>query len=270
MMTFLQLVGSGGGLACTILIYLWVADERQMDRLGRNDERLFEVMEKQPGEKGINTSEQTPGLLATALAAEMPEVQNRFPLFPVSWSDKQTILSVAIPRFIPMPSSPAKTISICLPIRLSRAIRTRCWLIVSISSFKNACPEIVSPHRWPYRQKIHHLQPAGFGDPVLPFPACSTTRRKFPRRYSTWCSPHDLFLDKKIKKLADWRNGDPQTFVLLKPGSSVEVSTGNSRGFLKTEKPADQSFAVRTELFPINTCTIIMKTANPPVAASNT
>ena len=43
--TFLiNLIGLSSGLACTLLIYLWAADELSFDRYHANNERLFQAM----------------------------------------------------------------------------------------------------------------------------------------------------------------------------------------------------------------------------------
>jgi putative ABC transport system permease protein len=73
--TLLNILGLSTGLACTLLIYLWVSDERQMDKFFDQDSQLYQVM-KNSGEDGrIETYEWTPGPLAKALADEMPEVR---------------------------------------------------------------------------------------------------------------------------------------------------------------------------------------------------
>lgn len=43
--TLLNLLGLSTGLACTLLIYLWVTDELQMDKFHQNGSRLYQVME---------------------------------------------------------------------------------------------------------------------------------------------------------------------------------------------------------------------------------
>src|SRR5688572_30527819 len=73
--TLLNLLGLSTGLACTLLIYLWVVDELGVDKHNAKDAQLFQIMVNQPHEDGIKTGEHTPGLLADALKAEMPEVE---------------------------------------------------------------------------------------------------------------------------------------------------------------------------------------------------
>ncbi|WP_142683014.1 ABC transporter permease [Chitinophaga polysaccharea] len=86
--TILNLIGLSTGLACTLLICLWVYDELRIDHFHKNDHRLFQVMENQPHEKGITTANGTPALLAATLKANMPEVENATVATPPSWFPK--------------------------------------------------------------------------------------------------------------------------------------------------------------------------------------
>jgi predicted permease len=67
--------GLTAGLACTLLIFLWVRDEARMDRFNIKEDRLFQVMEHQQYADHIMTTTSTPGLLAETLKEEMPEVE---------------------------------------------------------------------------------------------------------------------------------------------------------------------------------------------------
>jgi putative ABC transport system permease protein len=40
----LNLIGLSTGLACTILIYLWVNDELQVNKFNEKDSRLYQVL----------------------------------------------------------------------------------------------------------------------------------------------------------------------------------------------------------------------------------
>lgn len=82
--TLLNLVGLSTGLACTLLIWLWVQDERAVDRFHKNDDCLFQVMAHRPHSSGITTSAETPALAET-LPAFMPEVAYVTVTTPPSW-----------------------------------------------------------------------------------------------------------------------------------------------------------------------------------------
>ena len=74
--SLLNLLGLSIGLASVFLIYLWVNDERSIDRFNEKDDRLFQVLKTSLNEDGtIETHETTPGLLARSIANEIPEVE---------------------------------------------------------------------------------------------------------------------------------------------------------------------------------------------------
>ncbi len=72
---FINLIGLSTGLACVLLIYLWVNDELNFDNYHQKNKQLYQVMANQHNANSIVTTNEAPGLLADALAAEMPEIQ---------------------------------------------------------------------------------------------------------------------------------------------------------------------------------------------------
>jgi len=72
---FINLIGLSTGLACTMFIYLWVADEMNTDKHYAKDDQLFQVMEHQQYADHIMTTWSTPGLLARSLKEEFPEIE---------------------------------------------------------------------------------------------------------------------------------------------------------------------------------------------------
>ncbi|MEM7375025.1 MAG: FtsX-like permease family protein [Bacteroidota bacterium] len=71
----INLIGLSTGLACTLLIYLWVADELSVDSFHEIDPQLYQVKLHIQKEENIQTEDDTPALLAQAMAEEMPEVE---------------------------------------------------------------------------------------------------------------------------------------------------------------------------------------------------
>ncbi|UZR94582.1 ABC transporter permease [Chondrinema litorale] len=72
---FINLTGLSTGLACTMLIFLWVNDELKVDRFHAQDDRLYQVMEHQKYADNIMTTTSTPGVLAEGLKDEIPEIK---------------------------------------------------------------------------------------------------------------------------------------------------------------------------------------------------
>jgi len=71
----INLAGLSTGLACTMLIFLWVNDELSIDSFHKKTDRLFQVREHQQYAEEIMTTTSTPGILAEALKDEIPEVE---------------------------------------------------------------------------------------------------------------------------------------------------------------------------------------------------
>ncbi|HYF68926.1 MAG TPA: ABC transporter permease [Ohtaekwangia sp.] len=88
---FINLIGLSTGLACTLLIYLWVNDELQMDKFHERDSSLYQIMENQNHGTGTRATNSTPWLLAEALKEEMPEVEYASVVTPSQWFKGQTL-----------------------------------------------------------------------------------------------------------------------------------------------------------------------------------
>lgn len=72
---FINLVGLSTGLACALLIYLWVNDELHVDKFNKNDSRLYQIMSRNKTANGIEVGSAMPPVLTEALINEMPEVE---------------------------------------------------------------------------------------------------------------------------------------------------------------------------------------------------
>ena len=71
---FINLIGLSTGLACVLLIFLWVSDALRVDRFHENKHQLYQVMEHVEQAGGIITRQTTAGPTGAALVDEMPEV----------------------------------------------------------------------------------------------------------------------------------------------------------------------------------------------------
>src|ERR1700751_4327439 len=89
--TFLNLIGLATGLACALLIYLWVADELSFDKFFANGSQVYQLMELRnyPGHSGI--SDESSGLLSETVKAQMPQVEYAITTAPANWFQKFTL-----------------------------------------------------------------------------------------------------------------------------------------------------------------------------------
>lgn len=88
---FINLIGLSTGLACSLLIFLWVMDELSFDKFHEHEAQLYQVMANYEHTDGIKTNMETDGILAEALAEEFPEVEMTTVATPVYWFGKFTI-----------------------------------------------------------------------------------------------------------------------------------------------------------------------------------
>jgi len=74
--TALNLLGLSTGLACVLLIYLWVNDELHVDKFNANDRQLYQVFKNNTNPQGaVETYSTTQGLLADEMKKSFPEVE---------------------------------------------------------------------------------------------------------------------------------------------------------------------------------------------------
>lgn len=73
--SIINILGLTLGLTSSLLILLWVRDERNMDTFHQNDEQLYTVYERQYHDGQIDAGYYTPGLLADELKTKLPDVR---------------------------------------------------------------------------------------------------------------------------------------------------------------------------------------------------
>ncbi len=89
--TFLNVIGLSCGIACVLLIYLWVADELSFDKFYDNKDRVYQLLERRTAQGDVQMSDESSGLLGDALKAQMPEIEYASPLAPPEWFQKFTL-----------------------------------------------------------------------------------------------------------------------------------------------------------------------------------
>jgi len=88
--SFLNIFGLAMGMTCSLLILLWINDERGMDNFHTKGARLFRVFERQYYDGKIVGGYYTPGLLAAEMKKVIPEVEMAAGY---SWVDEATFQS---------------------------------------------------------------------------------------------------------------------------------------------------------------------------------
>jgi putative ABC transport system permease protein len=74
--SFINITGLALGIACSLLIILWVQDEKSMDSFHANNSRLYNIYERQYYDGRIEAGYYTPGQLGYELKKKIPEVEH--------------------------------------------------------------------------------------------------------------------------------------------------------------------------------------------------
>ncbi|WP_229311120.1 ABC transporter permease [Larkinella soli] len=85
----INLLGLALGMACSLLIYLWIQDEYRMDAYHANGPHLYHVLERQFYDGKVEVGSGTPGLLPDELKKQFPEIAAAAGL---SWEEQHTFL----------------------------------------------------------------------------------------------------------------------------------------------------------------------------------
>ncbi|HMG66652.1 MAG TPA: ABC transporter permease, partial [Chitinophagaceae bacterium] len=89
--TFLNILGLSMGIACTLLIYLWVHDEMSFDKFLDNNSRIYQVMEYRKMDGEARLSDESSGLISELMVAQVPGIEYASPLAPPDWFQKFTL-----------------------------------------------------------------------------------------------------------------------------------------------------------------------------------
>ncbi|PIB31432.1 ABC transporter permease [Maribacter sp. 4G9] len=82
----INIIGLSTGLACVLLISLWVSDELGVDKFHENDSQLYQVIELAKTDGTILMNPRTSGLLSEAIKQEFPEIEYETSAFAISES----------------------------------------------------------------------------------------------------------------------------------------------------------------------------------------
>jgi len=89
--TFLNLLGLSTGLACTLLIFLWVSDELSFDKIFANDDRLYKLMEFYDDNGDISMSEESSGMLSETAKQQVAGIEYAAAVAPPGWFPQYTL-----------------------------------------------------------------------------------------------------------------------------------------------------------------------------------
>ncbi|MDN5200995.1 ABC transporter permease [Fulvivirgaceae bacterium BMA10] len=235
---FINLIGLSTGLACALLIYLWVNDEVHMDKFLKNDERLYQVKQNIPTADGPLTTDGTPGLLARTLIDEMPEIEYASSAITSSWFDAQNgVISIGDTHFKAKAQMVEEDYFNIFSWNIihrgkDRLLPDKYAVLISdelaTRLFQRTENIIGKTITWKHEDFEGEFHITGvFEKP----PANSSTQFDLLFNY-------EFMLEKDADNLEHWGNSGPCTYLLVKAGTNIEALNDKIRDFRKTKYKA--------------------------------
>jgi ABC-type antimicrobial peptide transport system permease subunit len=234
-----NLVGLSTGLACAMLIYLWVSDEMGIDKFHAKGDRLYQALLNRQLTDQVVTEHATPAPLAEALVHEMPQVAHavattagiQMPLFTLTAGNKNVKAAgqFAGRDYFKMFSYPL------VQGDENQVLRDKNAIVLSESLARklfNTSQNIIGK-AVVFQQEQTYLVSGVFAD----VPASSSDQFDFLLSF-------EVFKDLMGPGATNWGNTGPRTFVLLREGVDLQGFNAAIRGLIKAKDNA-----ANTEVF---------------------
>jgi len=232
----INLAGLSTGLACTLLIYLWVDSEMSVDKFHDNDARLYQVMTNVQENNGWWTVPDTPGPLARTLAEEMPEIEYAAAVAPPNWRGfDRFILTVGQENIKATGEYAGKDYFNIFSYPLmqgdaGQVLKDKNSIVISeelaIKLFDNA-HDVVGK-----TIGVNHEQEYLVSGVFKTVPAASSVRFDF-------VLPFDAYLD-VASQYKSWNDFGPRTYFVLREGTDIQVFNAKIKDFLQVKKEGDE------------------------------
>jgi predicted permease len=248
--TFLNLIGLSTGLACTLLICLWVNDELGVDHFYEKDSRLFQVLVNTKNANDIQTIPETPALLAGALAADMPEVEYAASE-QGSFSGQYTLSAGAkTPETGKMPAG-EKTLK-ATGLYVSKDY----FHVFSWPLLEGNKDQVLADKNSIVLSKALALRLFGTAENIVGRKVSWQHEKQFvvsgivdassvhSSTQFDFLMPFELFLEANPDE-KDWKNSDPRTYVVLKEGARVEAFNKKMTELVKSKNKSSSPLFLR-------------------------
>ncbi|MCR8558761.1 ABC transporter permease [Mucilaginibacter sp. BJC16-A38] len=235
--TFINIGGLSIGLACSLLILLWVQDERSVDGFHANGPQLYQVYERSIQQGVTDASYVTQGLLADELKRKVPEVQYASGLeqnHPRTFEVDNKVLKMdgtyAGADFLKMFSyqllkgTPSSALTAANSLAISRKMAEAFF-----GSVDNAMGKAIR-----YENKDNLVVTAIFEN----LPANSSQQFDFLKSWKAFVAENTW--------ANNWNSSSPSTYIQLRPGADPKKVAAKIKDFLSFYRPA--TTGLRTEL----------------------
>ena len=229
--SLLNLMGLSVGLACALLIFLWLKDETSIDKFHEKDSQLFQVIKTSLNADGtIETHETTPALLAQSMELEIPEVE-----YAVSVVTENTgILSTdgkyikAKPQFVDTDFLNVFSYPL-LSGNKADALSNKHGVVISD---KLALKLFISTNNITGKTLLWDGEEEGLDGTYIVTGVIKTPPANASMQFDILFN-YSLYYDTYKEKygLKNWYSNNPQTFLILKKGTGIEQFNRKIRDF---------------------------------------
>lgn len=232
--SILNLVGLSTGIACALLIYLWIHDELKIGKFNEKDSQLYQVMVNGNWPDGIQTGENSPGLLAKSMKEELPEVEYAVStIHPGGITTDKGIFMTGNDRTEATAIFAGKDLFNVFSYKLIEGNKDEVLtkpdgVVLSdemaqklLHTTQNVIGRQVT---WNQTGLSGTYQVTGV---FKKLPATSLDQFDVAFNY-------DYFLSKNTK-LTNWQNNDPYTYLILKKGTDVQAFNSKIANFVKSK-----------------------------------
>ncbi len=243
----INLIGLSTGLACTLLITLWVFHELGYDKFHENEQELYQVWNQIEGPDGIKVHSWTPDLLAETLQDKFPEVRYgvaqtlpewflQIPLF----VNNQTIKAAGIfgsKNYFEVFSyeltqgNKTQVLEDVNAIVISESLANRLF-----GTTNNIIGKIIDCDIMGVKEK--HQVTGIFKD----IPKNSSTQFDFILPFKSW-----IKRSKIIGRPISWVSNNPSTYIVLNKGTNVKEFAAKVKGFSKTQSDKVEADLILTK-----------------------
>ncbi len=229
----INLIGLSTGLACVLLIYLWVNDELNFDKFHENDEYLYQVMANHNNTDRVVTVESTPDLLAETMAEELPEVRYASAVLPANLIPK-FVLADKDKKFKAVGQFASKDFFNIFSYRLihgnkSQVLNEKKSVVISsglaLKIFNTTENLIGRTLEWELMNISEPVEVSGIFENV---PANSSLQFDFVLSFEAWKD-----FSNKLGRPINWDNHSPYAYLVLKQGSDIKQFSNKISGFIK-------------------------------------
>jgi len=234
----INLIGLSTGLACALLIYLWINDELSVDKFHEKDKRLYQIMTSLQNNGGWNTVVDTPGPLAETLAEEMPEIEYAAAVAPPNWRGFNRFILTVDERNVKatgeyagkdyfdifsyglMQGEPGHVLADKHSVVISDELAMKLF---------ETTHEVVGK-----TIELNHEQEYLISGIFKKIPASSSVRFDF-------VLPFDAYLDVAPQYKSSWNDFGPHTYIVLREGTDIDAFNAKIKDYFKVKLNGDDN-----------------------------